>query len=103
MFDFTVVVPLSDALLQEHFAILYKELEPREIADEMFQAGHITVSDHDNVTECPKKWKRLKCLLNILKKNKLYAPFGYTLQSLKYLEVLGVLQQGKETSSITCK
>lgn len=78
MFDFTVAVPLSDAFLQEHFAILYKELEPREIADEMFQAGHITVSEHDDVTECTKKWKRLKCLFNILKEKELYGPFVYT-------------------------
>lgn len=98
--DLSVAVPISDALLQEHLAILYNELEPREIADEMFQAGHINVSDHDDVTECPKKWKRMKCLLNILKKNKLYTPFGYTL-SLKYVEVLDVLQQGRETTSIT--
>lgn len=102
LFDFTVAVPISDALLHEHLAILYNELEPREIADEMFQAGHINVSDHDDVTECPKKWKRMKCLLNILKNNKLYTPFGYTL-SLKYVEVLDVLQQGRETTSITCK
>lgn len=93
---------VTDQLLQNQFGYLFTELDPREIADEMFQAGHINVSDHDDVTECPKKWKRMKCLLNILKNNKLYTPFGYTL-SLKYVEVLDVLQQGRETTSITCK
>lgn len=68
-------ITLDDELLQKHSAFLYTELEPREIADEMFQAGHITVSEHDDVTECPRKWKRLKCLLNILKKKQVVCTF----------------------------
>lgn len=80
-------ITLDDELLQKHSAFLYTELEPREIADEMFQAGHITVSEHDDVTDCTKKCKRLKYLLDILKEKELYGPFVYTLQSLKYTTV----------------
>lgn len=86
----------TEELMQKHSAFLYWELEPREIADTMFQEGHLTLSEHDDITDRRQKYKRLKELLDILKKkNYLYEDFWCTLQSLKYTTVLDTLQTDK--------
>nr|XP_034318199.1 sacsin-like isoform X8 [Crassostrea gigas] len=87
---------LTHELLQRHFACLYMALEPQEIADEMFQAGHLTVFDHDTVTESNQRYKRLSFLLNILMKKELYAQLVCTLQSLGYRSVLDTLQKDRK-------
>lgn len=57
LFDFIVVVLISDVLLQEYLVIFYNEFEFCEIVDEMFQVGYINVRDYDDVIECFMKWK----------------------------------------------
>lgn len=110
MFDFPEPVStgqphfeVTDDLLQRHFGILYTYLEPRKIADEMFQEGHFSVLDHDAVTDFEKKYKRLKGLLSILSKRKLYVPFLSILQSLKQKSVLETLKTDKKLISTSCK
>lgn len=94
----------TEQLLQKHTAFLYLKLEPREIADEMFQEGHLTLGDHDDITDLKQKYKRLRELLNILKKkNDLYEPFWCTLQSLKYTTVLDTLRTDKVFKNELCK
>lgn len=94
---------LTHELLQRHFACLYMELEPREITDEMFQAGHLTVFEHDKVTESNQRYKRLSCLLVILRKKNLYAQLVCTLQSLGYMSVLDTLQKDRKLKNKPCK
>lgn len=94
---------LTHELLQRHFACLYMELEPREIMDEMFQAGHLTVFEHDNVTEFNQRHKRLSCLLVILRKKNLYAQLVCTLQSLGYMSVLDTLQKDRKLKNKPCE
>lgn len=110
MFDFPKPVitgqphfEVTDDLLQRHFGILYTDLEPRKIADIMFQEGHISVHEHDVVTDFTKKHKRLKGLLNILKKRKLYVPFLSILESLQHRSVLETLKTDKKLFSTPCK
>lgn len=45
---------LTDDMLEKHFALFYTELEPWEIADKMFQAGFISIKEHDDVTDYSK-------------------------------------------------
>lgn len=110
MFDFPEPVitgkphfEVTDDLLQRHFGILFTDLEPRKIADIMFQEDHISVHEHDDVTDLKKKHKRLKGLLNILKKRKLYVPFLSILESLQHKSVLETLKADKKLKSTPCK
>ncbi|XP_062578629.1 uncharacterized protein LOC134240555, partial [Saccostrea cucullata] len=84
---------VTDDLLQKHISCLHTQLEPREIADEMFQSGDITDKDHDTVTDPDRKYTRVTELLQILKKRNLYSNFVYVLQSLKYFQVLEILEK----------
>lgn len=110
MFDFpgamqrkTPFIPTKE-LLQKHSAFLYLELEPRKIADKMFQEGHLTLIEHGDITELRQKYKRLRVLLDILKKkNYLYEHFWCTLQPLKYTSVLETLQTDKVFKNELCK
>lgn len=110
MFDFpgamqrkTPFIPTKE-LLQKHSAFLYLELEPREIADKMFQEGYLTLSEHDDITDLGQKYKRLRELLDIFKKkNYLYEHFWCTLQSLKYTSVLDTLQTDRIFKNELCK
>lgn len=91
-------------LLQRHFSILYTVLEPRSIADFMFQEGHISVEEHDMMTIPPKKHKRLKNLLDILeKRQELYVSFLCTLNFLKFTSVLETLKTDQHPENIPCK
>lgn len=90
-------------MLQKHFASLYMELEPREVADEMFQSGFITISDHDDVTGIIQKYERLRKLLDVLKRKKLYASFECTLKSLKYITLLDTIRTDRKLKNIPCK
>lgn len=63
-------------MLNKHFILLYTVLEPRDIANEMFQAGQISPHDHDDITNNRKKYKRLKILLDVLEIKQLYASFA---------------------------
>lgn len=94
---------VTDKLLQKHFGYLYTELEPREIADEMFQAGHFTVFDHDNVTDLPNRYKRLKFFLKILKTKHLYADFLEILESMNHTSVLETLRTEQPLWHEPCK
>ena len=108
-FDFSDAVntgpnfTITHDLLQKHFTFLYQELEPRDIADQMFQACHISVSDHDAMTDDSKKFKRLKELLDILRRRNLYIPFLYVLHSLRYFTVLDTLQRDRKLKVKPCK
>lgn len=115
MFDYVLLFALSGAvntrpifevtgeLLQKHFGILYTELEPRKIADLMFQDGHITIKEHNDLTACEKKHKRLKYLLSVLKTKQLYAPFLCILKFLEYKLVLETLETDKKLENPPCK
>lgn len=94
---------VTNKLLQDHFEYLFTELEPREIADGMFQAGYFSPSDHDNVTDLPNRHKRLKSALAILDRKHLHAPFLDLLESLKYISVLKTLLTERQFISETCK
>ena len=78
-------------------------MEPVNIADEMFQAGHITVFEHEVVTCSSKRYKRLEELLAVLREKSLYTDFVGILQSLDYSEVLHTLKMHKPYTLITCK
>lgn len=95
---------LTYELLQRHIHFLYMELEPREIADEMFQSGYIFCNDHDSVTDSQQKYVRFMSLLDIIKENQLYSQFACTLQnSMKYISVLETLQHDRQQDLGTCK
>lgn len=94
---------VTEELLQSHFGILYTELEPREIADLMFQDGHITIKHHSDVTACKKKHKRLRHLLKVLKTEQLYAPFLCILKFLECKVVLETLETDKKLENPPCK
>lgn len=94
---------VTDELLQRHFEILYTYLEPREIADEMFQVECISVSDHDIVTDSPKKYKRLRSLLEILKMKILHGPFLFILECLHCDIVVNTLKTDKQCIIPPCK
>lgn len=94
---------LTDDMLEKHFALFYMELEPWDIADKMFQAGHISVSEHDDVTDYSQKHKRLRGLLDILKRKCLHAPFLSLLQSEQYTHLLETLKNERKLSYKPCK
>lgn len=82
---------MSQEMLNKHFILLYTVLEPRDIANEMFQAGQISPHDHDDITNNRKKYKRLKILLDVLEIKQLYASFACLLESLQYTSLLETL------------
>lgn len=94
---------VTDKLLQKHFGFLYTVLEPREIADEMFQAGHFSTNDHDDVTDLPNRYKRLKRFLEILERKHLYAAFLEILESSQHTLVLETLRTEQPFRQEPCK
>lgn len=94
---------MSEESLNKQFVILYTKLEPRDIADKMFQAGQISAHDHDDITNNRKKYKRLKILLDVLKRNQLYASFEYLLKSLQLTQLLEALNADTPYIFILCK
>lgn len=78
-------------MLNRHFNLLLNVLEPRVIADEMFQKGQITVNDHDHITDDSRKHNRMKNLLDVLKRKQVYACFACTLESLHHTALLNTL------------
>lgn len=95
---------LTFEILQKHIFFLYTELEPREIADLMFQSRYISCNDHDSITDSQQKYKRFMSLLNIVKEKKLFAHFACTLHSSKkYMSVLETLQEVIEPDVRPCK
>lgn len=78
-------------------------MEPHDIADEMFQAEDISISDHDFVTDSGMKYKRLRNLLKILRDRKKYASFIHILESLKYVSILKTLVEDKPLNKKICK
>lgn len=95
---------LTYEMLQTHIYFLYGELEPREIADEMFQSGCISCNDHDSVTENQRKYVRFMNLLDIVKERNLCERFAGILQSsTKYKSVLKILQTEEKTIFGHCK
>lgn len=89
-------------LLQEHFKLLYMELEPRDIADELFKEDYISFIDHDDVTFSRKKHDRLDQLLNVLEKEKLYSVFSKTLLT-NYSSVLYTMDPDIHLPRFPCK
>ncbi|XP_078339927.1 uncharacterized protein LOC111110586 isoform X5 [Crassostrea virginica] len=86
---------VTDMLLKRHFGSLFLLLEPLDIADEMFQAGHISDDEHDSVTNSSRRYERLEGLLAILSGNaELYPHFVNAAQSLGYSSVLDTLKKG---------
>lgn len=95
---------LTHGVLQKHKYFLYTELEPREIADLMFQSAYISCNNHDSITEGQQKYVRFISLLDILKENKLYSEFVNTLQtSMKYISVLETLREDRNPTIPLCK
>lgn len=91
-------------LLQKHSSFLHEELEPREVVDEMFEAGHISVREHDAVSDCDRKYSRVTGLLDILeKRTALLNPFLFALQSLKCVLVLETLQKDRKLKHKPCE
>lgn len=98
------LLTLTYELLQKHRYFLYAELEPREIADLMFQSGYISCNDHDSITDSQQKYVRFKSLLDILKEKALYSQFVNTLQAcMKYRSVLETLQEDRKPDLTPCK
>lgn len=96
-------IPVTDQLLRKHFRSLFLLVEPVNIADELFQAGHINVFEHEVVTCSNKRYKRLKELLAVLSKKSLYTHFVSILQSLDYSDVLHTLKMNEPFDLKTCK
>lgn len=95
---------LTYELLQKHRYFLYAELEPREIADLIFQSGYISCIDHDSITDSQQKYVRFKSLLDILEEKALYSQFVNTLQDcMKYGSVLETLQEDRKPNHTPCK
>lgn len=96
---------ITDEMLEKHFALFYVELEPCKIADEMFQTGLISISEHDDVTDYKQKHKRLRGLVDTLKRKCLHAPFLslLQLQSMKFSSLLDTLQNERESNHKQCK
>ena len=91
-------------LLKRHFGSLFLLLEPLDIADEMFQAGHISHDEHDSLTGSNRRYERLEGLLGILSgKAELYPHFVNVVQSLGYFSVLDTLKNGVQFKFETCK
>lgn len=78
-------------------------LEPRAIADEMFQAGQISVNDHDDIADDLKKYNRLSNLLDVLKRKQLYAPFLCLLESLNYTSLLESMITDRQLVQYSCR
>ena len=80
-------------LLRRNFGSLFLLLEPLDIADEMFQAGHISYDEHDSVTSSNRRYERLEGFLAILSgKAELYPHFVNVVQALGYVSVLDTLK-----------
>ena len=91
-------------LLKRHFGSLFLLLEPLDIADEMFQAGHISYDEHDSVTSSNRRYERLVGLLAILSgKAELYRHFVNVVQALGYFSVLDTLKNGMPFKFEKCK
>lgn len=93
---------IAGDLLQRHLKLLYMELEPRDIADELFQEEYISIINHDDITFCRKKHKRFERLLYVLKNKKLYLVFCHTLQS-KYPLVWNTMHSDEHQTCNPCK
>lgn len=78
-------------------------MEPHEIADEMFQRGHISVAEHTAVSDIRKRYKRLEELLGILQQKNLYSAFVNVLQSLGYSNLLQTLDRNEPLNVEQCK
>lgn len=79
-------------------------MEPAEIADEMFQAGHMSDNEHDVVTCSIRRYERLENLLILFSKNeKLYVHLKEVLQSSGYSAILHTLQMNQPFHLETCK
>lgn len=94
---------IDDKMLQNHLDFLYTELEPREIADEMFQASLFTPADHDYITDNPKRRKRLRNLLEILKRKRMHARFLVLLKEMQHTIVLETLRTNRQFRHDPCK
>lgn len=94
---------VTDKFLRKNFALLFIHLEPHEIADEMFQRGHISVAEHTAVSDIRKRYKRLEELLSILQQKKLYGAFVNVLQSLGYSNLLQSLDRNEPLNVEQCK
>lgn len=94
---------MNDKMLNEHFEFLFTWLEPREIADEMFQAGLFSTEDHDYVTENPKRRKRLLNLFEILEDKRMHARFLVLLEKMQHTQVLETLKTNRQLREEPCK
>lgn len=94
---------LTNEMLEKRFSLLYMELEPCEIADAMFETGLFSISEHDDVVDHSQKHKRLRNLVDILKRKCLLAPFLSLLQSKKYTLLLDTLQNERKFNNKPCK
>lgn len=98
------IISVTEEMLQRHFTLCYMELEPRAIADEMFQKGHISAHEHDDVTEFTTKYKRVKELFSILRKRSgMYDHLSCVLHLLKRYSVLNKMTEKRSVTSRPCK
>lgn len=94
---------MSKEMLNKHFELLYTVLEPRDIANEMLQAGYMHPHYHDEITKNRQKYKRLEILLEVLECKKLYTSFVRILEYLQYTSLLETLNTGAPYINILCK
>ena len=98
------IISITEEMLQRHFNLFYMELEPRAIADELFQKGHISADEHDDVTEFTTKYKRVKELFSILRKRSgMYDHLSCVLHLLKRYSVLNKMTEKRSVTSRPCK
>lgn len=91
------LLSVTDELLKKKFHLIYTVLEPREIADRMFQEGTISVNDHDYLTDNPRKEKRVRNLLYILKRKALYPYFLSVLEPFQYTSLIETLNTDRQS------
>lgn len=69
----------------------------------MFQAGQISVNDHDDITDDLKRYNRMRNLLDVLKRKQLNAPFLCLLESLNYTSLLESLSTDRQPIQYLCR
>lgn len=69
----------------------------------MFQAGQISVNDHDDITDDLKRYNRMRNLLDVLKRKQLNAPFLCLLDSLNYTSLLESLSTDRQPIQYLCR
>ena len=80
--------------LDRYQALFFKQLQPLELSDILFELDVLTVSDHDNIEENSNRKGRIEILLSCLKRNSVNLDyFLYALQQCNEELVLEKLEK----------